>query len=76
MTLLGHIRDGQIVPDEPVALPEGAVVQIEVLWSVEPSEVGIATLYERLKPIIGQTKGLPPDASTNIDHYLYEHPKQ
>jgi len=34
------------------------------------------SLYERLKPVIGMAKGLPPDAAQNVDHYLYGHPKK
>jgi hypothetical protein len=33
MTLLGHIRGGQIVPDESIVLPEGASVRIELIES-------------------------------------------
>lgn len=29
------------------------------------------SLCDVLKPIVGKTKGLPPDASANKDHYLY-----
>ena len=31
MTYRGHIKSGQIVLDEPVALPEGAEVNVEVV---------------------------------------------
>jgi hypothetical protein len=34
------------------------------------------SLYDRLKPLIGAAKDLPPDASINVDHYLYGHPKK
>ncbi len=30
MTYMGHVEDGAIVLDEPVALPDGAVVKIEL----------------------------------------------
>ena len=40
------------------------------------SQRGGLSLYERLKPVIGAAKGLPPDASVNVDHYLYGHPKK
>ncbi|MBL7042670.1 MAG: hypothetical protein ISR77_28805 [Pirellulaceae bacterium] len=29
------------------------------------------SLHERLRPVIGSAKGLPPDASKNVDEYLY-----
>ncbi len=31
MTLRGHVEGGQILLDEPVSLPDGASVQIEVV---------------------------------------------
>lgn len=31
MVLMGHVRNGKIVADDPVALPEGASVRIEVV---------------------------------------------
>ncbi len=31
---------------------------------------------ERLKSVIGKAKGLPADASRDIDHYLYGAPKR
>ena len=33
MTFRGHIKNGNICLDEPVALPEGAAVNVEVLQS-------------------------------------------
>jgi len=35
-----------------------------------------ASLYDRLKPIIGAAKGLPSDLARNHDHYLYGTPKR
>ena len=74
MFIEGHVENGQIVLDEPQPLAEGARVRIEVLNSQvpEPSK----SLYEVLKPIIGTVNDLPPDAATNLDHYLYGAPKQ
>jgi hypothetical protein len=81
MTLQGHIKNGVIVPDDPVELPEGATVQFQVLTAApsphdKPTEREIPTLYERLKPFVGSLEGLPADASVNIDHYLYGAPKR
>ncbi len=78
MVYRGHIKDGRIELDEQVRLPEGAPVEVSV--TPQPPPVGEGelgpTLYERLKPVIGIAKGLPSDASINVDHYLYGHPKQ
>ena len=78
MVYRGHIRDGRIELDEQVRLPEGAPVEVTITPqppAVQEDELG-PTLYERLKPVIGIAKGLPPDASINVDHYLYGHPKR
>ena len=59
-------------------LPEGAEVRVEIAAPAgghEPTEGGLS-LYDRLKPLIGAAKNLPPDASVNVDHYLYGHPKR
>jgi hypothetical protein len=72
MTLHGQVRGGVIIFDPPVALPEGADVQVQV---IEPQAQSAAaeseSLYERLKPFIGAAKGLPADFAAQHDHYLY-----
>ncbi|MEK7711102.1 MAG: hypothetical protein AAB341_04320 [Planctomycetota bacterium] len=78
MVYRGHIRDGRIELDEQVRLPEGAPVEVSITPqppAATEDELG-PTLYERLKPVIGIAKGLPPDASINVDHYLYGHPRR
>jgi hypothetical protein len=78
MTYRGHIRNGVVVLDDQPALPEGAKVSVELLAGPEEVSSGDEgpTLLERLRPIVGAAKGLPADASTNVDHYLYGHPKR
>ena len=73
MSYRGHVENGVVKIDEPVALPEGASVEIDVVNArAEQSNAREgASLYDRLKPIIGIAKGLPPDASLNVDDYLY-----
>jgi hypothetical protein len=81
MTLQGHIENGRVVLDVALAVPDGTRVEVIVI----PTPVSAAssddkdrerpTLYERMKPVIG-IADLPPDASQNIDHYLYGHPKK
>ena len=78
MTFKGHIRNGSVVLDNPVELPEGAKVTVafegldEILR--DDDDAG-PTLYERLKPVFGIANDLPPDGSRNLDHYLYGVPK-
>ena len=78
MVYQGHVENGQIRLEDSVVLPEGARVRVEVL--IPPTgrecEAEGLSLYERLKPVIGAAKDLPPDAPVNVDHYLYGHPKK
>jgi hypothetical protein len=74
MVLRGHIENGQIVFDPPVALPEGTQVNVEVLDAANDTRQ--PTLAETLLKHAGTMKGLPPDAALNHDHYLYGRPKK
>lgn len=82
MTYRGHIANGVIVFDDPVNLPEGATVQVQVfspgLTAPESDQPGSSagTLFELLEPVIGSVSGMPSDAASNVDHYLYGQPKQ
>jgi hypothetical protein len=77
MTFNGHIENGLVVFDAAPGLPDGTPVVVTVVEkSVPTPEREIPTLYDRLKPVIGIAEGLPPDASQNIKHYLYGHPKK
>ncbi len=78
MSYRGHVKNGDVVLDDAVVLPEGASVQVDLLRDqdqVASEETG-ASLYERLKSVIGTAQGLPSDAALNVDHYLYGHPKR
>ncbi len=72
MTYRGHVKSGQIVLDEPVALPEGAVVNVDVVENGRSP----ATIWEKLLELAGTVEGLPPDLAENHDHYLYGTPKK
>ncbi|MGH7128184.1 MAG: hypothetical protein ACREJB_05480 [Planctomycetaceae bacterium] len=79
MSYRGHVRNGVVVLAEDVQWPEGTEVRVSLPEEDEseqkPEQIA-PTLSERLRPIIGAAQGLPPDASTNVDHYLYGHPKR
>jgi hypothetical protein len=78
MTYQGHIENGKVVFDTPVALPEGTKVEV-VLTSEEsaPSANAAKTpTMAAIRKYAGMAKDLPEDASINVDHYLYGHPKQ
>ncbi len=77
MVYRGHVRNGKIELDENASLPEGVQVRIEVVLADNSGrDKRGRSLYDRLKPFIGSAKGLPADASVNVDHYLYGHPKR
>ena len=72
MTYRGHIRNGQITLDELVSLPEGALVNVEIVNNGEPQP----TIWDKLLELAGTVDGLPPDMAENHDHYLYGTPKK
>jgi predicted DNA-binding antitoxin AbrB/MazE fold protein len=74
---------GVFRPVQPVALPEGTPVHLRVEEHDAGDETGaktdegeIPTLLERMKDFVGTVPDLPPDASVNLDHYLYGTPKR
>lgn len=78
MTYRGRVKNGVVVLDDSVKLPEGVEVKIDLLTTSPepPREEEIPTLYERVEAFVGKVHGLPADASINLDHYLYGVPKQ
>ena len=79
MTYHGHIENGLIVLDDSVALPEGAAVTVELCDATRPQgdqESANSDARGGLMRFAGIAKDLPSDASRNLDHYLYGHPKQ
>jgi hypothetical protein len=76
MTYRGHVKNGQIALDEPVQLPEGAQVNVEVVENGQaaPSE-GAPTIWEKLLEIAGTVEG-PEDWAENHDHYIHGTPKR
>jgi hypothetical protein len=74
MVYNGHIRQGIVVLDQPVVLPEGLPVRVEVAEAQSPpSSTGGQTESpgQRLLKYAGKAVGLPSDAARNHDHYLY-----
>lgn len=77
MTYRGRVENGVIVLDEAPLLPEGAAVKVEIDSVNESRKVdekprGVPALMK----YAGCITDLPPDASVNLDHYLYGHPKR
>lgn len=76
MVYRGHVRNGRIELEEDAQLPEGAEVEVAVREAAQADDTACPTLYDQMKDFIGVIDDLPPDASANVDHYLYGHPKQ
>lgn len=79
MTFRGRVKNGVVTLDDPSDLPDGTAVSVRPLKASPRPAAGpkeVASLYERLKPVIGKAVGLPPDAALNHDHYLYGVPKR
>ena len=77
MTYKGHIKNGVVVLDEQVNLPDGTQVRVEAVGTVhedEPSSQPMLT--EIFKDIIGKGEGLPSDGSEQHDHYIYGTPRR
>jgi hypothetical protein len=73
MTYRGRVKDGAIVLDSGSKLPEGSIVRIE-LESGEPlTDKASSDPLFRMTDLAAET-GIS-DLATNIDHYLYGHPK-
>jgi hypothetical protein len=77
MTVRGVIKKGKVLLNTPCVLPDGTEVEVRpVKKSRKPakppgSKKRPRSLAERLRNVIGKANGLPPDASLNVDHYLY-----
>ena len=74
MVLIGHVKNGTVIFDQPVVLPEGLRVCVEVPETSSPPSASPETTEtpgQRLLKYAGKAVGLPPDAARNHDHYLY-----
>jgi len=78
MVYRGHVENGVIRLEDAPALPEGAEVEVRLLAEnmSEEEERKVPSVCEALKDFVGKAEGLPPDASINLDHYLYGLPKR
>jgi hypothetical protein len=72
MTYRGRVKNGVIVLDEPVCLPDGAEVEVSPANEEPPGP----TWGEVFKDLIGKAEGLPVDMARNHDHYLHGAPKR
>jgi len=78
MTFRGRVSNGVIVLEEPSSLPEGTEVTVRAVQrKARPSRRRRSVKVAKgLLSLSGAARGLPADASRNIDHYLYGHSKR
>jgi hypothetical protein len=80
MTLQGTIRNGAIVLSSDSGLAEGTRIEVSIVKVIDaPSKAEASPSERETDPLLkycGAIDNLPPDASENIDHYLYGAPKQ
>jgi len=75
------VKDGVIVPDEPIGIENGVRVFFEIRVNTSdetsrecpPTNPSITQLLSRFA---GKAQTLPEDAAENLDHYLYGLPKK
>lgn len=77
MSFQGRIENGAIVLDDPVPLPEGARVQVELIEDGQPETASGTTLYDRLSDVVGAAgNDLPEDLAAQHDYYAHGTPKR
>jgi hypothetical protein len=82
MVFRGKVKGGKVVLMDPKGLPDGTEVEVRPVKKrpkaakAPKAKKSPRSLAERLAPFIGKAKGLPPDMSLNLDHYLYGLPKR
>lgn len=80
MTLEGRIENGVVVFNEPISLPNGTAVRVEVVEANaakdRDTEQRSGHFMNHYKKVIGTVDDLPSDAALNHDHYLYGLPKK
>jgi len=76
MVLSGHVKNGMIVLDAPVALPEGTAVSVAVSEVTVPAKpdaeesiwAAFANIWDWIPP--QDLMQLPADGAERHDHYL------
>ncbi|HEX4132578.1 MAG TPA: hypothetical protein VHZ24_21275 [Pirellulales bacterium] len=71
MVYRGQIKNGVVVFEENINLPEGTMVRIEPIASSDQM-----SLAEQLADFIGCVSDLPPDMAEQHDHYIHGTPRR
>ena len=69
MTYKGKVRNGVVVLQEDVSLPEDAEVNVELVGRSQPEQP--PSWAEVFKDVIGSVDDMPPDMAENHDHYIH-----
>jgi hypothetical protein len=71
MVYRGTVKDNVVILEPGIRLPEGAAVRIEIepAGDQKPDQDPLLRMTD-----LAVETGIP-DLATNIDHYLYGHPK-
>jgi len=69
MTYKGKVRNGVVVLQGDVSLPEDAEVNVELIGQSEPPQP--PSWAEVFKDVIGSVDDMPPDMAENHDHYIH-----
>jgi hypothetical protein len=79
MTYRGRVKPNGLIELEPGnLLPAGSEVAVRLLRSraaANGKQLKKGRI-DHLMKFAGKARGLPKDASRNLDHYLYGHPKR
>jgi hypothetical protein len=70
MTLEGRIENGQVVFDQPVPLPDGTPVRVELSPATAVAPAVAGSFLEQLGSVVGAIHDWPEDLAINHDHYL------
>ena len=69
MTCKGKVKNGVVVPENGVSLPEDAEVTIELVDHGEPEKR--TSWAEVFKDVIGSVDDMAPDMARNHDRYIH-----
>lgn len=69
MVYRGKVRDNVVILEPGIRLPEGADVRVEILIEAKAQQDPLLAMAD-----LAVETGIQ-DLATNIDHYLYGHPK-
>lgn len=71
MVYRGYVKNGMVVLDQGIQLPEGIEVRVEPVAT--PARM---TLADQFADVIGSVPDLPPDMAEQHDHYIHGTPKR